>query len=47
MAGGRCHRGRCAHGDIALSGGKIVFDRLRAELDRMRSEGHLDYAAGR
>jgi uncharacterized protein involved in outer membrane biogenesis len=31
-------------GDIALSGGKIVFDRLRAELERMKIEGHLDYA---
>ena len=30
--------------DIALSSARIVFDRLQAELDRMRIEGHLDYA---
>jgi hypothetical protein len=30
--------------DIALGGDKIAFDRLQAELDRMRIEGHLDYA---
>ncbi len=30
--------------DIALSGGKIAFDRLQAELDRMKIEGSLDYA---
>jgi AsmA family/AsmA-like C-terminal region len=30
--------------DIALSGAGIAFDRLQAELDRMKIEGHLDYA---
>jgi len=30
--------------DVALSGDKIVFDRLQADLDRMKIEGHLDYA---
>jgi uncharacterized protein involved in outer membrane biogenesis len=30
--------------DIALSGGKIAFDRLQADLDRMKIEGRLDYA---
>jgi uncharacterized protein involved in outer membrane biogenesis len=30
--------------DVALSGGKIAFERLQAELDRMKIEGHLDYA---
>ena len=31
-------------GDIALGPDRIAFDRLRAELDRTRIEGHLDYA---
>jgi AsmA-like C-terminal region len=31
-------------GDIALAPDKITFDRLQAELDRMKIEGHLDYA---
>ncbi len=30
--------------NIALSGGKIAFDQLQAELDRMKIEGSLDYA---
>lgn len=30
--------------DIAYGGDKIVFDRLQAELDRMKVEGHVDYA---
>jgi hypothetical protein len=30
--------------DIALSSDKVAFDRLQAELDRMKIEGHLDYA---
>jgi uncharacterized protein involved in outer membrane biogenesis len=30
--------------DIALSGDKVAFDRVQAELDRMKIEGHLDYA---
>jgi large subunit ribosomal protein L24 len=30
--------------NIVLSGDKIAFDRLQAELDRMKIEGHLDYA---
>jgi hypothetical protein len=30
--------------DIALSGAGIAFDRMQAELDRMKIEGHLDYA---
>jgi uncharacterized protein involved in outer membrane biogenesis len=30
--------------DVALSGDKISFDRLQAELDRMKLEGHVDYA---
>jgi AsmA family/AsmA-like C-terminal region len=30
--------------DVALSGAGIAFDRLQAELDRMKIEGHLDYA---
>jgi large subunit ribosomal protein L24 len=30
--------------DIALSDGKIAFDRLQADLDRMKIEGRLDYA---
>jgi len=29
---------------IALGSEKIVFDRLQAELDRMKIEGHLDYS---
>jgi AsmA family/AsmA-like C-terminal region len=29
--------------DIVLAGGKIAFDRLQVELDRMKVEGHLDY----
>jgi large subunit ribosomal protein L24 len=31
-------------GDIALGGGKIVLDRLQADFDRTKVEGHLDYA---
>jgi large subunit ribosomal protein L24 len=30
--------------NIVLGGDKIVFDRLQAELDRMKIEGHLDYS---
>jgi large subunit ribosomal protein L24 len=30
--------------DIALGPDRVAFDRLRAELDRTRIEGHLDYA---
>jgi len=30
--------------DIALGGGKIVLDRLQADVDRTKIEGHLDYA---
>jgi large subunit ribosomal protein L24 len=31
-------------GNIVLSGDKVTFDRLQAELDRMKLEGHLEYA---
>ena len=30
--------------DVALSGDKVAFERLRAELDRTKIEGRLDYA---
>ena len=30
--------------DVALTGERVAFDRLQAELDRMKIEGHLDYA---
>jgi uncharacterized protein involved in outer membrane biogenesis len=30
--------------DVALSGAGIAFDRLQAELDHMKIEGHFDYA---
>jgi hypothetical protein len=30
--------------DVALSGDRIAFDRLQAELDRTKIEGHIDYA---
>jgi large subunit ribosomal protein L24 len=31
-------------GNVVLSADKIAFDRLQAELDRMKIDGHIDYA---